>query len=156
MIKDKKLVTKWLDSINYDSEPINYELYDNKLSNYYSEKSLKKNNNSRINELLELKQLIKNGKICNLERNKGYDRQLIEDSHFVQVFEKEGKNFYFYINQYTNRYLVNMLFNQLIDECIKNNLIDENGKYIINKDMRQKFIEFCYNNSQHLYDNYPN
>ena len=45
-----------------------------------------------------------------------------------------------------------MLFNQLIDECIKNNLIDENGNYIINKDMRQTFIEFCYINSQHLYD----
>ena len=91
-----------MDSINYNSEPINYELYDNVIKLLFRKKS-KKNNNSRINELLELNQLIKTGKINNLDRDQGYDRQLIEDSHFVQVLKKIMRTI-IYINQYTNRY----------------------------------------------------
>ena len=59
---------------------------------------------------------------------------------------KDGKNLLFYINQDTNRYDINMLFNQMIDYCVKHNLSNRFNKYFVSKDMRARFVEFCYTN----------
>ena len=52
-----------------------------------------------------------------------------------------------YLDHNTYRYHLNMLFNKIIDYCITNNYHDHINNPLINLMLRNKFYEFCYENT---------
>ena len=144
-------ISIWLDS-KYDDtvDPIYYRLLYNNLDNYYKEnsKELKINNNNKINELKNFSKLIKenNIKYENIQQ-KRLHKKLIIESNLIQIFNKYNKNYYMYLDHNTNRYHLNMLFNKIIDYCIKNNYYDHINNPLINLMLRNKFYEFCFENT---------
>ena len=152
MNKNKK-ISKWLDTEFGITDPPRYNLFNKELSYYYknNDKNLKLNDENKINELLEFSDKIKKSDLEYKDKyEKRYHKKMILESKFVQTFENKDKFYYHYLNPKTPRYHANMLFNQMIDYCIKNNYVDNKKQPIIHKLMRSRFYEFCYNNS------YPN
>ena len=78
---------------------------------------------------------------------------MILESKLVQTFKNKDKFYYQYLNPKTPRYHANMLFNQIIDYCILNDYFDESNNPLVNKMMRNKFYEFCYDNSKKKFNN---
>ena len=147
--KNKNEITYWLDKINYNKDPLIYELENNNINNYYMDSDLKKNETRRLKKIFRLNHKIETGQNLEYIDEQECDN-LLEDSEFVQEFtDGEDKYLYYYNNQYTNRYDINMLFNQMIDYCIKNN----KGEYYVTKEMRPRFIEFCYKNNRNYIEN---
>ena len=126
-------IKDWLEEENYNNIPVQYKLNNNNLHNYFTNENLKYNNKKLIKKLLQLKNDIDNNNLD--KRDKLNDEKLIFYSKYVQKFNLNGKNYYFFINPYSNRYYVHMLFNKLIDYCITNNLRDGKNKYIVTKEM---------------------
>tara|TARA_B100000524_G_scaffold344872_1_gene242721 strand:- start:531 stop:944 length:414 start_codon:yes stop_codon:yes gene_type:complete len=130
---DKKYkISYWLDEeIPYESYPSHYVLENKDISLYY------KNNDAHLemNDEEEIDKLLYNND---------------NDVNYIQLYKQGNSDYLHYINHFTPRYHANMLFNQMIDYCIKNNYVDNKKQPIIHKLMRSRFYEFCYNNS------YPN
>ena len=92
--------------------------------------------------------------MINNDYNYGYNKldhwerdmhdDIIRSSQYISIFKIDNKVYYQYIDPDTPRYHVNKLFNQMIDYCITNKLIDENGKYLISKNTRDAFYRYCY------------
>ena len=151
MAKKNDRMSKWLDMEINISDPPKYKLYNVQLSNYYKDKdkNLRLNDTDKIDELMEFGDRIKSK---NTEYNDKYERmyhkRMILESKLVQTFKNKDKYYYHYLNPKTPRYHANMLFNQMIDYCIMNKYMDNNKTPLINKIMRNKFYEFCYDNSR--------
>ena len=82
----------------------------------------------------------------NIEQKRLYKKLIIE-SNLVQIFNNYDRNYYLYLDHDTPRYHVNMLFNKIIDYCIKYKLCDHKGLPLINLFLRNKFYQFCYENT---------
>jgi len=151
MARKNERMSKWLDMEINISDPPKYKLYNVQLSNYYKDKdkNLRLNDTEKIDELIEFGDRIKSK---NTEYNDKYERmyhkKMILESKLVQTFKDKDKYYYHYLNPKTPRYHANMLFNQMIDYCIMNKYMDNNKTPLINKMMRNKFYEFCYDNSR--------
>ena len=151
MARKNERMSKWLDMEINISDPPKYKLYNVQLSNYYKDKdkNLRLNDTEKIDELIEFGDRIKSK---NTEYNDKYERmyhkKMILESKLVQTFKNKDKYYYHYLNPKTPRYHANMLFNQMIDYCIMNKYMDNNKTPLINKMMRNKFYEFCYDNSR--------
>ena len=138
---NKTEISKWLNNLDYSKEPLIYKLDNNNIDDYYNDNDLKKNEVLKLKSIFDLHHNIKIGKIKYLDMK---DKRLIDDSNYIQLFKNDDKTLYYYNNQYSNRYHVNMLFNKMIDYCIKHNLKNKRGDYYVTKNMRSRFIEFCY------------
>ena len=144
-------ISKWLDE-KIDNYPPKYKLIHRDLNTYYlvNDKNLLCNKNDKINELEELnKEINEFNNLDELIEKKSYDelindKKLIEDSNYVHVFRNSNEKFVQYLDPYTPRYHVNMIFNKIIDYCHKNNLYDIKGELLIDKRMRNNFVKFCY------------
>ena len=149
----KKSFTEWLNEEIY-IYPLIYKLYHRDLNTYYisNDQNLQSNDNQKIEELKSLNnQLDKIDDYEEFINNKSYeelyyDDQLIEDSNYTHIFRNNNKQFIQFINPYTNRYHVNMLFNMIIDYCFKNKMKDIKNNLLINKKMRNDFVKFCFSN----------
>jgi len=75
----------------------------------------------------------------------------INSSEYVQSYKilnnQLESEYKLYINQYTNRYIADMLFRKLIDYCIDNNITNNKNIPLINKEYRNQFYLLCYKNS---------
>jgi hypothetical protein len=147
-----KVISKWLDKrFDKNIDPPRYFLENNYLYDYYrlKDKNLKLNDNIKINELKNFSKYIKNNKPeYNGPNEKIYHKKLILESKLIQTFKNDdGKNYYQYLNPKTPRYHANMLFNKMIDYCIKNEMVDHKDRPLINKSLRNVFYKFCYENS---------
>lgn len=150
-VERNKKISRWLDTELELTDPPRYNLYNKELSNYYKtdDKNLKLNDEDKINELLDFSDRIKNEDIKYGDiYEKRYHKKMILESKLVQTFMIKDKFYYHYLNPKTPRYHANMLFNKIIDYCILNNYMDENENPLINKMMRNKFYEFCFDNSK--------
>lgn len=139
-------VQSWLDKkLYYENNNKHYVPYYDDITLYYNKNDtdIKKNCTDKIDDM----RYFRDNVINNVYVNKNYAKKMIKDSNYVNVFKLYNKQYIHYLNQNTNRYLCNSLFNELIDYCKINNLLDFNDNPIINKMMRKKFYEFCYSNS---------
>ena len=150
--KNKNIkMSNWLDSEYELSDPPIYRLDNIELEDYYKtdDKNLKLNDIEKINELIEFGKKIKNDDVSYEDNyEKRYHKKLILESKLVQSFSNRKKTYHHFLNPKTPRYHANMLFNQIIDYCLKNNYLDDNGNPLINKTLRNKFYEFCYDNTK--------
>ena len=105
----------------------------------------------KIQELIEFEDRIfdNSGEIkYESESEKIYFKEKILESRLVQKFyEKNKKLKKIFLNPNSRRYHANMLFNQILDYCFLNNIVDEQGNYLFNKFMRNDFYKFCFENS---------
>jgi len=154
-------ISKWLDQNLYNYDPPIYLLNHRKLDTYYlkNDNNLLCNNEYKIRELTKLNYKINNNSKAELVKEKTYDdleydKQLIEESQYIHVFktkqieQTEQTKFIQYINPYTPRYHINMLFNKIIDYCYVNNIVTFKEDLLIDKKMRNKFVKFCFDNSK--------
>jgi hypothetical protein len=151
MSKKNNRISRWLDTEFDITEPPRYELNNKQISNYYKDmdRNLKLNDTDKINELIEFGNKIKSGDTEYYDKDeRRYHKKMILESKLVQTFKKGNESYYHFLNPKTPRYHTNMLFNQIIDYCIIHNYKDENGDPLINKMLRNKFYEFCYDNSK--------
>lgn len=151
MSKKNNRISRWLDTEFDITEPPRYELNNKQISNYYkdNDKNLKLNDTDKINELIEFGNKIKSGDTEYYDKDeRRYHKKMILESKLVQTFKKGNESYYHFLNPKTPRYHTNMLFNQIIDYCIIHNYKDENSDPLINKMLRNKFYEFCYDNSK--------
>ena len=149
--KKDTIISDWLDSEYEISDPPIYRLNYIELYDYYkyNDKNLKLNDTDKIKELVEFGEKIKKGDTKYSDNyEKRYQKKLIFESKLVQTFSDGDNLFHHFLNPKTPRYHANMLFNQIIDHCIKHNYYDDNGDPLINKMLRNKFYEFCYNNTK--------
>ena len=149
-----KEISYWLDKKIEDYiNPPEYELYNKSLDYYYKEndKNLKLSDEQKIQELIEFENRIfdNSGEIkYESESEKIYFKEKILESRLVQKFyEKNKKLKKIFLNPNSRRYHANMLFNQILDYCFLNNIVDEQGNYLFNKFMRNDFYKFCFENS---------
>lgn len=151
-----KEVSNWLDKkISDYINPPEYELYNKSLEYYYKEndKNLKLSDEQKIQELIEFEDRIfdNSGEIkYESESEKIYFKEKILESRLVQKYftgakNKKLKNIF--LNPNTRRYHANMLFNQILDYCYVNGIVDNQGSYLFNKFMRNDFYIFCFENS---------
>ena len=147
-------ISKWLDEkINDFIDPPEYKLYNKSLEYYYKEndKNLMLSDENKIKELIEFENSIfdNSGEIkYETESEKIYFKEKILESRLVQQFyggNKKIRNVF--LNPNSKRYHANMLFNQILDYCYINNIVDSQGNYLFNKYMRGDFYKFCYENS---------
>ena len=139
-------IQKWLDSkLYYNNNLIHYIPTHDDIKVYYNKNSsdIKKNDIYEIQDMRYFRENVINNEVI----NKNYAKEKIRNSKYVNIFKLNNKKYIHYINQDTKRYLCSRLFNEIIDYCIYNNLFDFNNNPIINKMMREKFYDFCYNNS---------
>ena len=157
MNKQKHPISLWLDESIYNKvDPPIYNLIHRNLSTYYldNDKNLNINNEFKIKEMKNLNRKINSSyNYDDIIEDKSYDeleydKDLIKDSNYVQVFRSNEEKFIQYIDQDTRRYHVNMLFNKLVDFCYKKEITGFKGELLINKKMRSKFVKFCYENSK--------
>lgn len=149
-----KQISKWLDEKLDDFiDPPEYQLYNKSLDYYYNDndKNIKLNNEDKINELIEFENSIFDnlGEIkYETESEKIYLKEKILESRLVQQFNVGNKKIRnIFLNPNSRRYHANMLFNQILDYCCVNNIVDNQGNYLFNKYMRGDFYKFCYENS---------
>lgn len=150
--KNKNIkISNWLDSEYELSDPPMYRLCNIELEDYYKtdDKNLKLNDIEKINELVDFGKKIKKDDVSYEDNyEKRYHKKLILESKLVQSFRNNEKIYHHFLNPKTPRYHANMLFNQIIDHCLKNNYLDDNENPLINKTLRNKFYEFCYDNTK--------
>ena len=151
-------VLKWLEEkIDYEINPPVYELSYKYLDYYYKEndKHIKLSNDDKLKELLEFENsLFTNRGVLNSNSisEKIYFKEMILESNLVQKFyDKKNKLVNLFLEPNSYRYHCNMLFNQILDYCIMNELKDKNDNYLFNKFMRSNFYIFCYENSDKYY-----
>lgn len=148
-----KNISTWLDTeFNHIIHPPRYFLKYNNIDDYYktNDKHFKLNDRRKIKQLRNFSKFINktSNPKYNCENDKIFHKKLIIESNLVQNFEKpNGEEYYQFLNPKTPRYHTNMLFNLLIDYCIKNELFDDKDVPIINKSMRNAFYKFCFENS---------
>ena len=148
-----KIISTWLDTeFNRVVYPPRYFLEYNYIDEYYkvNDKHFKLNDRRKIKQLKNFSKFVRTtpDPKYDCENDKILHKKLIIESNLVQTFEKQnGQEYYQFLNPKTPRYHTNMLFNLLIDYCIKNELFDEQNTPIINKSMRNAFYKFCFENS---------
>lgn len=149
-----KEVSNWLDKrIDDYINPPEYELYNKSIEYYYKEndKNIQLSDENKINELKEFENSIfdNSGKIkYETESEKIYFKEKILESRLVQkYFTKNKKLKNIFLNPNSKRYHANMLFNQILDYCYVNEIVDNQGNYLFNKFMRNDFYIFCFENS---------
>jgi len=144
-----KDITKWLDTEfkKVTSPPLFY--LNNKDLNFYYKSS--NDRNLLLNNRRKLKELKDFGKSISSYRNENekiYHKKLIFESKLVQTYKNGNSKYYHYLNPKTPRYHANMLFNKMTDYCIENELSDHLNRPLINKQLRNIFYKFCYENSK--------
>ena len=147
--KKNKKISEWLDNEIHEADsPPSYYLTNNILEDYYkdNDKNILLNDNFKIDELKYFDDNFDNFVVEN-RYDEIYQNKMIFESNLVQTFKSDNNDFYQFLNPKTPRYHANMLFNQMIDFCIKRNLNDHLGNPLINKMLRNKFYEYCYDNS---------
>ena len=149
-----KEVSNWLDKrIDDYINPPEYELYNKSIEYYYKEndKNIQLSDENKINELKEFENSIFDnaGEIkYETESEKIYFKEKILESRLVQkYFTKNKKLKNIFLNPNSKRYHANMLFNQILDYCYVNEIVDNQGNYLFNKFMRNDFYIFCFENS---------
>ena len=138
----------WLDSeIKYNEIDDNPEIYKSQYNNvsvYYNlnDSELKMKNSF-------LATIFKNYKDDNsyLDLNNENDIEIYDRIKYMQYYTRDDKSKLIYINPNTNRYIVDMLFRKLLDNCSLHSLICPNETQLITKNMRRSFYKFCYENS---------
>jgi hypothetical protein len=139
-------IEEWLDTnLYYENNNKHYTPCYNDITLYYNknDSDIKKNN---IDEIQDMR-YFRDNVIDKIEVNKYHAEKMITNSRYVNKFKLYNNIYIHYIDQNTYRYLCSNLFNEIIDYCKYNNLLDFNNNPIINKMMREKFYKFCYNNS---------
>lgn len=151
--QNKHPISKWLDE-KIDNYPPKYRLKHRDLNTYYTlnDKNLLCNKKDKISELEKLnkeisqctsyEELIDKKSLDELE----YDKTLIDESNYIHIFRSNSDRIVQYLDPKTPRYHVNMIFNQIIDYCHKNNLYDIKGELFFDKRMRNDFVKFCFEN----------
>ena len=147
-----KNITKWLDKEfkKVTSPPLFY-LKNNELNFYYkgkNDRNLLLNNKQKLKELKIFGSSLSNKSNYKNENEKIYHKKLIFESKLVQTYNNGNNKYYHYLNPKTPRYHANMLFNKMIDYCIENNLSDHLNRPLINKELRNSFYKFCFENSK--------
>lgn len=139
-------VQEWLDSkLEYENDLKHYTPIYNDITLYYNRKDydIRKNDMAEIEDMRYFRDRVLNNEII----DKYYAKEKIRNSKYVNKFRLYNKDFVHYINQDTKRYLCSKLFNEMIDYCYINNILDFNNHPVIHKLMREKFYEFCYDYS---------
>tara|TARA_Y100000589_G_scaffold200867_1_gene189474 strand:- start:281 stop:724 length:444 start_codon:yes stop_codon:yes gene_type:complete len=144
-------IVKWLDTEKLMESPF-YELENKSLSYYYKNvKACVENNDEKtLNELQRFQYCMENKLYPDIQTQNEliYNNEAkIESCYIYNFTDNKKKQVVQYINPNTNRYHANMLFNQMIDLCVKFNLVNDKFEYVINKKMRNKFYKFCMENS---------
>ena len=138
----------WLDSrINYndyDDKPDIYKSEYNNISFYYNisdiELSMKNN---------YLKETYKKYNEDNsyLDLTNQEDKDIYDRMKYIQCYTNGNKMKLIYIDPFTNRYIVDMLFRKLIDSS--QDIICPNNVPLISTNMRKSFYKFCYEHSKY-------
>lgn len=146
------MIKNWKETIIKNSDlRYNYMPQSDDIGMYYfsDDNEIINNDIYSINLMRELRNDIYKGKTIPKSRFKrDEERKLIKYSKFVYKFNLNNQIFLKFTRPDTVNYHIDALFNNMIDICDRFNLVDNKGDYIIKKEFREKFYEFCFLNSK--------